>query len=228
MSEGKTPNNILSIESAVAGGSVALITERSNGVLKHDGEVASRAEKIIPTIVDVLEEGSMTLGDLDMIAVSIGPGSYSGIRIGVATAIGLANALDIPCIGVSVLEAMAFAALPIQKVLAAILVGKNDIAWQPFLLPQPGKPDSAAEPQLLSLSSFIDELADFADSTLLAPSDLLIRLADLLPEYTRYVDMGTSLAECVGKFASSKDKPGNRLQPIYLRNRDANIGRAGF
>lgn len=228
MSDGRKPRNILSIESAVADGSIAVICEGSNRVLNPKRQGGSRAETIIQVIIDVLEEGNMTLRDVDMIAISVGPGSYSGIRIGLSTALSLGSALDIPCVGVSVLEAMVYATLPRQNVLAAIPVGKNGVAWQPFEVEESGKPNSLAEPRLLSFLSFVDQLKALGDSTLLAQSDLSRRLCGLLPENTQYKDVGQGLAECVGRLASSKDQRANRLKPIYLRHRDVATGRARF
>jgi len=96
-------SNILSIESAVAGGSVALFSVERGTILRHDGNDCSRAEKIISVVRSLLEEAGLTLPDLNMIAASTGPGSYSGIRIGLSTALGLTSALNIPIVGVSVL-----------------------------------------------------------------------------------------------------------------------------
>ena len=103
----KDSKNILSIESAVAGGSVALISADRQTILRHDRNECSRAEKIISVVGSLLEEAGLTLPDLTMIAASTGPGSYSGIRIGLSTALGLTSALNIHIVGVSVLEAMA-------------------------------------------------------------------------------------------------------------------------
>ncbi len=66
-----------------------------------------QAERLMPLIAEVIADGGRTLEDLDAIGVGIGPGNFTGIRISVSAARGLALALGIPAVGVSMLEARA-------------------------------------------------------------------------------------------------------------------------
>ncbi|MDR0903552.1 MAG: tRNA (adenosine(37)-N6)-threonylcarbamoyltransferase complex dimerization subunit type 1 TsaB [Ruminococcus sp.] len=68
----------------------------------------SHSVELLPTIKECLAAANLTPEELDGIAVDIGPGSYTGIRIGIATAMGIAFPTGIPCCGVSSLEAMAY------------------------------------------------------------------------------------------------------------------------
>ncbi len=221
MQEQREYTNILSIESAVGGGSLALITEGRGTILRKEGNLASRAEKIILVISAILDEAGLSLADLDMIAVSTGPGSYSGIRIGMATASGLGNALKVPCIGVSVLEAMAHMAEPEEPLIAAIPVGKNDVAWQAFEKAKDGGRKSTKPSVLMSAPTFVDNLKDFPGYIVFAQTDLLKNIVQPAPQATTWIDAGTGLAECVGTFASLHKEFGSGARPIYLRNGDA-------
>ena len=102
---------ILAIETTGAYASVALLDEvsRAPRVLSviHGNDRFSHLQNLTPQISRILEEHSLTAGDLTAVAVSCGPGSFTGIRIGVSTARALAQVLDIPCIPVSALEALA-------------------------------------------------------------------------------------------------------------------------
>lgn len=98
---------VLAIEAAIRGGSVSL--------LEGDGEIASwqgasevsRAEDLLYNIDGLLEQAKIDRKNIDTIAVSNGPGSYTGLRIGLATAFGLCDALCCSCFGVSALRAIA-------------------------------------------------------------------------------------------------------------------------
>ncbi len=98
---------ILQIETSTQTCSVALAKE---GVVLYSKEETDRnihAANITLFIDEVVKFCNYTLNDLDAIAVSMGPGSYTGLRIGVSTAKGLCYALDIPLIAINTLEAMA-------------------------------------------------------------------------------------------------------------------------
>ncbi|MDC8005783.1 tRNA (adenosine(37)-N6)-threonylcarbamoyltransferase complex dimerization subunit type 1 TsaB [Aureisphaera galaxeae] len=99
--------NILCIETATTNCSVALSVNGSVISLKEDNTKGySHAEKLHVFIEEVLAEGGMEKKNLDAVAVSKGPGSYTGLRIGVSAAKGLCFALDIPLLSVATLESL--------------------------------------------------------------------------------------------------------------------------
>nr|WP_315206395.1 tRNA (adenosine(37)-N6)-threonylcarbamoyltransferase complex dimerization subunit type 1 TsaB [uncultured Flavobacterium sp.] len=99
---------ILNIETATKNCSVALAKEGKTIVCKEIAEEGySHAERLHVFIEEIIKEAGITLNDLSAIAVSQGPGSYTGLRIGVSAAKGLCYALDIPLIAVDTLQALA-------------------------------------------------------------------------------------------------------------------------
>jgi len=99
---------ILNIETATTNCSVSLSYKGETLCLKEDNEVNySHAEKLHVFIDDVLKQAKISKEKLDAIAVSKGPGSYTGLRIGVSAAKGLCYALDLPLISVPTLESLA-------------------------------------------------------------------------------------------------------------------------
>ena len=101
---------ILNIETATKNCSVSLSKDGQVIAIKelNDGQY-SHAEKLHVFIDEILKETQKSVQDLDAIAVSKGPGSYTGLRIGVSTAKGLSYSLDIPLISISTLVSLAHA-----------------------------------------------------------------------------------------------------------------------
>tara|TARA_B100001105_G_C22211218_1_gene365501 strand:- start:43 stop:702 length:660 start_codon:yes stop_codon:yes gene_type:complete len=99
---------ILNIETATKNCSVCVAKEGTVLSLReYAGEGYAHAEKLHVFIEEVLKEAGITYSVLDAVAISMGPGSYTGLRIGVSAAKGLCYALSIPLIAVDTLEALA-------------------------------------------------------------------------------------------------------------------------
>ena len=100
---------ILNIETSTKACSVSI---NCNGILINCKEIVSsgfsHSEKLLPFISQIIEKSKINMSDLAAVAVSMGPGSFTGLRIGVSTAKGICYALGIPLIAVSTLQSMAF------------------------------------------------------------------------------------------------------------------------
>ncbi|MFL6374793.1 MAG: tRNA (adenosine(37)-N6)-threonylcarbamoyltransferase complex dimerization subunit type 1 TsaB, partial [Pyrinomonadaceae bacterium] len=98
---------ILAIEAAIGGGSLCLFDgeiEVANWIGDRNG---LRAEQLITQIEVILASAEINKRDIKTVVVSAGPGSFTGIRIGIATGLGLKNALNVPLFSILALEAMA-------------------------------------------------------------------------------------------------------------------------
>jgi len=113
---------ILAIETATRAGSVA-IARGENILASRLGDASSsHSQDLIENIDAALKEAGVELSTIDLLAAAIGPGSFTGIRIGLATAKSLAVSLDRRCVGVSTLAAVSHAAgvgVPIVALLPA-------------------------------------------------------------------------------------------------------------
>ena len=148
---------------AVALARTASLTEAGTGSGARAEIVARRcerigrghAERLMPLMAECMADAGVTFPELTAIAVTIGPGSFTGVRIGVATARGLALALDVPAIGVNVLEAIAESARrehPRATIVTALDARRDEI----FALA--AKADGS-----LIISSCLTRIADLAD-----------------------------------------------------------------
>jgi len=103
--------NILAIETATDVCSVAILCGDEIASEERTLQARKHSERLVPMIRDCLKAASLDASDIGAVSVSAGPGSYTGLRIGVSTAKGLIVALDVPFIAVPTLEALAWPAL---------------------------------------------------------------------------------------------------------------------
>lgn len=101
---------VLALDTSTAATSVALVGD--TGVLSERSEVAANrhGELLSPLIAAVIEEAGARAADLTMVAVGVGPGPFTGLRVGMVTAVSIADALNVPVRGVCSLDAVAWAA----------------------------------------------------------------------------------------------------------------------
>ena len=99
---------ILSIDTSSSICSVAIL--ENNVLIKemHNYSEKEHSETLMPMIDEIFKETGLTLDNIGLIACSVGPGSFTGIRIGIATVKAFADAKNIPVVGVNSLEALAF------------------------------------------------------------------------------------------------------------------------
>ena len=181
------------------------------------------AEHLMAVIAEALNAGATDYAGLGAIAVSVGPGSFTGLRVGVSSARGLALALKIPAIGVTTLEALAAeaaAAFPGRAVLAALDAGREEIHAAFY-----------DEMSVLTYGPAVTTLAEAVTMATGSSSVLAGTAAALIAASTgRGFDIGpeSATADIVtyARLAAAKgesDKP----KPLYLRGADAKP-RAGF
>ncbi len=98
---------ILALESSAKSASVAVMRDKTLIAQSFQNKGLTHSQTLMPMTEALLQGVGMTMSDIDLVAVTVGPGSFTGLRIGVATAAGLAWAGKLPCVGISSLEACA-------------------------------------------------------------------------------------------------------------------------
>ncbi|PHM45282.1 tRNA threonylcarbamoyladenosine biosynthesis protein TsaB [Xenorhabdus mauleonii] len=122
---------ILAIDTATEACSVALLND---GAVEAQFEISPRehTQRILPMVQDVLSKGNIGLQQLDALAFGRGPGSFTGVRIGIGIAQGLALGAELPMIGISSLKTMAQGAFRLKgatQVLVAIDARMGEVYW---------------------------------------------------------------------------------------------------
>lgn len=149
---------LVALETATTNCSVALTDQQGKTYLKEDyGSNYSHGEKLHLYIQAVLEEAGISHKDLQAVAVSAGPGSYTGLRIGVSAAKGLCFALDIPLITINTLESLAHQLHPEHGYIVAMLDARRMEAYT-AVYDHVHKNLQAMRPEILSPDSFRDYL----------------------------------------------------------------------
>jgi tRNA threonylcarbamoyladenosine biosynthesis protein TsaB len=125
---------ILSIETSTSICSVAIHERGELRAVSEIKEPGAHAEKLLDLVDAAMKQAELRMSDLDAVAVSQGPGSYTGLRIGVSTAKGIAYGLEIPLIGINTLQAMAASQLVNQGefVVAVLDARRKEVYTQTF------------------------------------------------------------------------------------------------
>ncbi len=132
----------------------------------------THSENLMSIIKKSLEKSNLTLQNIDLITCDIGPGSFTGIRIGIATVKAFCDSLNISCIGINSLESLAYNIKnDIQKngFICSIIDCKNDNCYFSFYENKNGILQNLITPQAESIESCIAILKNYCDDTLVNP-----------------------------------------------------------
>ena len=124
---------ILALDTATAATSVAVLSD--DRVVESDVVEGRRhAEVIAPLIANVLAEAGVTPGDLDLIACGVGPGPFTGLRVGITTAVAMGAACDIPVVGACSLDVIARVAVREHPVPVTVLTRARrvELCWATY------------------------------------------------------------------------------------------------
>ena len=224
---------ILGIETATLAGSVCLA--RGDTVLAsrvgNAGE--SHSNSLLRDINDVLSEGGIRLTDVDAFAAAIGPGSFTGLRIGLATTKALAATIGRNCIAVPTLKAVAEAAGPAAFVVALLTAGRGEVFAQLFSVSVAGEVEELDAPAHLPPKRSLARYAELAEAIWAGPAteihrELILGHAAEHGRDWRIAVVGADLARHVTTLALQDYLKGNTvppelLQALYVRPSDAEL-----
>lgn len=206
---------ILSVDTALGACSVAVTDE--GAVLAHHFEIMERghAEALAPLVETMMAEAQVSFENLERLAVTTGPGTFTGQRVGLAFMRGLRLALKIPLIGVTTLEAMAAATR--APAAAAIHDARRGEAY--LLLRRDG--EVRLEPELIGFEEAVKKIAAFGPCAL-AGTGAAQAAASLGPDFTQ-TDITQPDALWVARLARHRAAPATPPGPLYLRPADAKL-----
>ena len=213
---------ILAFESSAKPASAALVKDGQLLSQYTQCSALTHSRTLLPMAEDMLKNAELRLSDVDLIAVAHGPGSFTGIRIGVSTVKGLAWAAEKPCVGVSTLEAMAWHGLAVGGYICPVMDARRSQVYNALFKIENGRPVRMTEDRPIALEELAKEV-----TALGAPVFLLGDGAALCFEYFTAHGVPCVMApdnlrwqDAWGVAMAAADKtPGNadELLPVYLR-----------
>ena len=221
----------LGIESATARAACALAD--------NDGVVAAaevsrgrrHAETLAPAIRFICGQAGVTLQDVSAVAVDIGPGLFTGLRVGVASAKAMASALRVPMIGLSSLDLLAFPVRFSTRRIGAVVDARRGEVFFAWYRQVPGGVQRVSEPQVGSPDDLCSELVATGEDCLLVGDGALRYRSELAAlDHVELAGPGqafpsaSSLVELAHALAMREEwvQP-DQIQPLYLRKPDAEI-----
>ena len=217
---------LLAVDTSAKAASVCLASDDSiigeffvNTALTH-------SQTLMPMLEQLLESTGTKIGDLGAIAVNAGPGSFTGVRIGVAAVKGLAFANDLPCVPVSTLESMAYNCLGMDCVVCAVMDARCSQVYNAMFRVTGERVERLCEDRALALSDLREKLAK-TEAPVMLVGDGARLCAGYLAESSadaRLAPMSIRMqtASSVAQAAFESLKNGGavsaaELMPVYLR-----------
>ncbi|MBE6768033.1 MAG: tRNA (adenosine(37)-N6)-threonylcarbamoyltransferase complex dimerization subunit type 1 TsaB [Ruminococcaceae bacterium] len=215
---------ILAVETSAGPASCAVVEDGKVIASSYNNTAQTHSQTLMPMVEEMLKQAGLTVSDMDRLAVSAGPGSFTGVRIGVAAVKGMAFAENKPCVGVSTLAAIARNARGIgfEGVVCAAMDARCRQVYTACFLAQNGEISRLSADEAIStdelkacLVSYDKPILLFGDGALLCYREFCGEIDRLLlaPEHLRYqtaVGVAHEARECEAVTAEM-------LQPLYLR-----------
>lgn len=158
---------ILALESSAKAASVALMQDAELLAQYSQCSGLTHSRTLLPMVEDMLKNTDKKLADVDFIAVAHGPGSFTGIRIGVSTVKGLAWASDKKCVGVSTLAAMAWHGAAAGGLVCPVMDARRSQVYNALFEIKDGAPERLCRDRAIALSELAAELRGYDREVLL-------------------------------------------------------------
>ena len=224
---------ILGIETATERLSAALLLEDSTVFERHEDSQSSHCELLAKFIMELAVEAGIGLPEIDGVAVSIGPGSFTGLRIGIATAMGLAFGLGVETCGIHTLAAMAWNVGRPGTLVCPLIDAKRSEAYAALYRTGERFPETVIEPAAIPVTEFAGLLAGKHEPiTITGPGAEKFRsilenaggpqLTFIPHEWAKPSAVAVARLGLL-MFKAGKSSSPAELKPVYLRRSDAEL-----
>lgn len=203
---------ILGIESSALVASLALLRDDTVIMEYTSNDKKTHSQTLMPMLEQMVAISQIELGEIDAIAISHGPGSFTGLRIGAATAKGLGMALNKPVIGVPTLEAMAMNIIGSASIISPMMDAKRNQVYNGLYKRVNGIMTVLRDQRAMDVSELIEELNTLGES--------VIFLGDGTTPYKEMLEAGLSVPYLFAPPNLNRQRASNvaLLGATYLQN----------
>ena len=226
---------ILAFETTAKAGSVALLEDGKLLAESYQNTGLTHSQTLMVMAEDMLKQAGKTVADVTAVAVAEGPGSFTGVRIGVAAAKGFAWGAEIPCCGVSTLEAMAETLGVYEGHICACMDARRNQVYNALFLADRGNLERVSEDRAIALTELKSDLEHIdgpvflvGDGAALTYKTLKDAVPELVlpPEHRMHQRASGVAIVAARKIAAGESGDANALTPNYLRLSQAERERA--
>ncbi|MCK4325357.1 tRNA (adenosine(37)-N6)-threonylcarbamoyltransferase complex dimerization subunit type 1 TsaB [bacterium] len=221
---------VLSMDTSTRTGSVAVV-EKSGLIAEYNLNIAeTHTSRLMPMIDQVLRDARFTIKEMDAIAVGLGPGSFTGLRIGIATAKGLAMALNKPIVGIPTLDALAHNLSSAPGLICPILDAKRGeiytalYRYRGYILKKLTEnlvlPMRDLLPKINEPVTFLGDAIDIYQDLI---EEELGKKASFAPISLRLPRAANVAVLAFKKLKAGKEGPLHRIKPLYIRRAEAEV-----
>jgi tRNA threonylcarbamoyladenosine biosynthesis protein TsaB len=199
---------VLAIDAALAACSAALVRDGQTLAALSEPMERGHAERLAPLVDELMRGAGVAFAHLDRIVVTVGPGSFTGVRVGLSFARGLALALGKPCVGVSTLEALAGEGSGVR---AGAVAGAGEVYFAAY-----GDGETLVAPGRLAIE----------DARALAPPGVTVRgpAAEIFRDCAAEIEVLASPdVATLARLGAARDPAAHPPTPQYLRAPDAKL-----
>lgn len=220
---------ILAIDTSSKICSVAILEDTNVILEKHTNDEKTHSQNLMPLIEQIFKETNLSLDDIELLACSQGPGSFTGIRIGLATVKAFADSKHIPVVGVTSLESLAYN-ITENGLIVSLIDAKNENVYYSMFCFDGSKYTQIGDYKSDTISNIIDMLMPYDDKLTFVGDGSIVykdRIETKIKNSQFTLDsQNEQTSISIGKSAYNKYIEGkygdsNSLLPIYLKKSQA-------
>lgn len=218
--------NIFSVDTSAKAVSAAILSDDKliSQVTLNTG--LTHSETLLPICADLLKNARMSLGDIDLFAAAVGPGSFTGLRIGISAVKGFAFANNKPCAGISSLLALCYNHTDRKEILCAVTDARRDDAYCAFFVCKDGAVKRLTEDLAVHISEMGTLFDEYGKQDILLIGDGAQAVKNKYTDRNDLLLLDTpyTLQQAYGTGAAAyraalegETIPAKELMPVYIR-----------